>query len=145
MIGKYVCFIDADDWLDKDYIEKLIPNEGEKMVVCAFMYDTMETFLLNNIVRDRRNIEASLHLLIDHMAVCSPCCKIMRRDIIERNNIRFDVNVNVGEDMLFICDYFSARVYKIRTTSLPLYHYYVADNASLSHRIVDFKNDGICP
>lgn len=136
--GKYICFIDADDWVDKDYIESLLPTEGEDMVVCSFMYETMQSFFLSNVVRDKNNIETVLHLLLDHMAVCSPCCKIMRRDIIERNCIRFDVNVSAGEDMLFVCDYFSAGLYKIRTISQPLYHYYVADSGSLSHRIVDF-------
>lgn len=138
-VGKYICFIDADDWVDSNYIESLIPSDGEDMVICSFVKETMMPAFLSNIVRDKRNIEASLHLLIDHMAVCSPCCKIMRSDIIKRNNIRFDVNVSAGEDMLFICDYFSAGLDKIRTISLPLYHYYVADNASLSHRIVDFQ------
>ena len=136
--GKYICFIDADDWVDKDYIESLLPTEGEDLVVCSFMYETMQSFFLSNVVRDKINIETVLHLLLDHMAVCSPCCKIMRRDIIEENNIRFDVNVSAGEDMLFVCDYFSAGLDKIRTTSQPLYHYYVADSGSLSHRIVDF-------
>ena len=136
--GKYICFIDADDWVDKDYIESLLPTEGEDLVVCSFMYETMQSFFLSNVVRDKINIETVLHLLLDHMAVCSPCCKIMRRDIIEQSNIRFDVNVSAGEDMLFVCDYFSAGLDKIRTTSQPLYHYYVADSGSLSHRIVDF-------
>ena len=63
-------------------------------------------------VCDKNNIVAVLHLLLDHMAVCSPCCKIMRRDIIEQNNIRFDVNVSAGKDMLFVCDYFSAGLTK---------------------------------
>ena len=137
-VGKYICFIDADDWVDKDYIESLLPAEDEDMVVCSFMYDTKDVFHLSDIARDKQNIGKDLHILIDHMAICAPWCKIMRRDIIEQNNIRFDVNVSAGEDMLFVCDYFSAGLDKIRTISQPLYHYYVADSGSLSHRIVDF-------
>lgn len=137
--GKYICFVDADDWVEINYIENLIPGDGEDMVICSFVKETMMSAFLSNIIRDKRNIESSLHLLIDHMAVCSPCCKIISSDIIRRNNIRFDVNVSAGEDMLFICDYFSTGLDKIRTISLPLYHYYVADTASLSHRIVDYK------
>ena len=137
-VGKYICFVDADDWVNKDYLEKLLPTDDEEMVVCSFMYETMESFFLSNIIRDKNNIETVLHLLLDHMAVCAPWCKIMRRDIIEQNNIRFDVNVSAGEDMLFVCDYFSAGLNKIRTISQPLYHYYIADSGSLSHRIVDF-------
>ena len=138
-VGKYICFIDSDDWVDGDYIKKLIPNEGEEMVVCAFMYNTMEIFPLSDTVRDKHDVESVLHVLLDHMAVCSPWSKILCRDIIERNHIRFDVNLSAGEDMLFICDYFSVGLDKVRTISLPLYHYYVADNESLSHRIVEFK------
>ena len=137
-IGEYICFIDADDRVDCNYIERLLPINGEDMVVCSFMSDTMSTFYLSEIVRDKHNIGKNLHILIDHMAICSPWSKILRRDIIERNNIRFDVNVSAGEDLLFICDYFSVGLNKIRTISTPLYHYYIADNKSLSHRIVDF-------
>ena len=137
-VGKYICFIDADDWVNKDYIESLLPTEDEDMAICSFMYDTNEIFHLSDVVRDKQNIGKNFYALIDHMAVCSPCCKMMRRDIIEQNNIRFDVNVSAGEDMLFVCDYFSSGLDKIRTISQPLYHYYVADSGSLSHRIVDF-------
>lgn len=140
VVGKYVCFIDADDWVDKDYIKHLLPKEGEDMVVCSISYegDTNRNLCISDKIRNRKCIESTLHQMLDHMAVCSPCCKILRRDIIERNCIRFDVNVSAGEDMLFVCDYFSAGLDKIRTISLPLYHYYVADSGSLSHRIVDF-------
>ena len=139
--GKYVCFVDADDWVDKDYLKQLLPNEEEEMVVCSIRYEgnTNKNLCISNKKRNKECIESTLHQMIDHMAVCSPCCKIMRRDIIERNQIRFDTDVSAGEDMLFICDYFSAGLEKIRTLSLPLYHYYVDDNESLSHRIVDFE------
>lgn len=137
--GMYVCFIDADDWVDKDYLEQLLPVDGEDMVMCSFMYDTKEVFHISELVRDRQNIGKDLHILIDHLAICAPWCKVMRRDIIEQNNIRFDTEVSAGEDMLFICDYFSAGLDKIRTISSPLYHYYIADNESLSHRIVSFE------
>lgn len=138
-VGKYICFIDADDWVDKEYIECLLPVDGEDMVVCSFVNDTMENFHLSELVRDKQNIGKDLHVLIDHMAICAPWCKIMCRDIIEKNNIRFDVNVSAGEDVLFICDYFSTCLSKMRTISRPLYHYYISNNESLSNRNVDFK------
>lgn len=139
--GKYVCFVDADDWVDKDYLKQLLPNAEEEMVVCSIGYEgnTNKKLCISNKKRNKKCIESTLHQMIDHMAICSPCCKIMRRDIIERDQIRFDTDVSAGEDMLFICDYFSAGIENIRTISLPLYHYYVVDNESLSHRIVDFE------
>lgn len=139
--GKYICIIDADDWVDKDYLEQLLPENGEDMVVCSIMYEGKERryVSISDNKRDRECIESSLHFMIEHMAICCPWCKIMRRDIIERNNIRFDENVSAGEDMLFVFDYFSTGLKSVRTISLPLYHYYVIDNDSLSHKIVEFS------
>lgn len=138
--GKYICFIDADDWVDKDYIESLLPTEGEEIVVCSIVYEGNSGYklILWESLYQSNVLYKHLDYIIEQMSVCSPCCKILRRDIIEENKIRFDVNVSAGEDMLFVYDYFSAGLDKIRTISQPLYHYYVADSGSLSHRIVDF-------
>ena len=140
-IGEYICFIDADDWVDKDYLENLLPVNDESMVVCSLIYESnvSRELCLRNRKRDKECINNTLHQLLEHMAICSPCCKIMLRDIIERNNIRFDTKVSAGEDMLFVYDYFSTGLECIRTISLPLYHYNVVDNESLSHKIVGFE------
>lgn len=137
--GNYICFIDADDWIESNYLEYILPVDGEDMVICSFMCDSTEVFYLSDKVRDKFDIGRSLHVLIDHMAICAPWCKIMCRDIIEKNHIRFDVNVSAGEDVLFICDYFSTCLNKIRTISRPLYHYYISNTGSLSNKIVDFE------
>ena len=140
-IGKYICFIDADDWIDKDYLKQLMPADGVDMVVCSLKYEgeKIRHLCISDSQRNRKVIEDTLHQMLEHMVICSPCCKMMRRDLIERNNIRFDVKVSAGEDMLFVYDYFSVGLNKIVTISSPLYHYYVIDNESLSHKIVDFK------
>lgn len=138
--GKYICFVDADDWVDPNYIETLLPVNDEEMVVCSIRYEGVvrKPLIISERNRDRACIESTLHQMIEHMAICSPCCKILCRDIIERNDIRFDTNISAGEDMLFVYDYFSSGLNNIRTISEPLYHYYAADSTSLSHRIVDF-------
>ena len=82
--------------------------------------------------------QSSTDYMVKHMAVCSPCCKILRRDIIEENKIRFDTDVCAGEDMLFVYDFLSAGLDKVRTISSPLYHYYI-EKSSLSHHIVPFN------
>ena len=73
------------------------------------------------------------------MAICSPCCKMCKREILESNKIRFDTKVGSGEDMLFVYDYLATGLNTIRTISTPLYHYDVSDGGSLSHKIVPFE------
>ena len=140
-IGEFICFIDADDWVDCNYIESLLPMDDEELVVCSIAYEGNNNWNLTiwDGIYNHDNWAESLTFLIEHMAICSPCCKIMRRDIIEQNKIRFDTKVSAGEDMLFVCDYISTGIKCMRTISMPLYHYYVADTASLSHRTVDFS------
>lgn len=135
--GKYICFIDADDWVDKDYIKHLLPEEGEDMVICSIRYEGEESWILPLWHKDynSQDMSNSLNYIVEHMAVCSPCCKLLSRDIIERNNIRFDVDVCAGEDMLFVYDYIIKGVKRLRTISLPLYHYNIVES-SLSHRVV---------
>ena len=136
-IGEYICFIDADDWVDEDYIEKLLPTDGTEMTVCSIKYEGKNnnyTLPLWHKDYNNKNLCESLNYIVEHMAVCSPSCKIMKRDIIERNNIRFDTKVSAGEDMLFIYDYI-AGIQKMRTISFPLYHYNVVET-SLSHKVV---------
>lgn len=140
-VGEYICFIDADDWVDAGYIETLLPANGEEMVVCSVVIEEEEKYCLTICDKEYRHEDwaCSLNYLIEHMTICCPWCKIMRRDIIERYHIRFDVKVSAGEDMLFVYDYISTGLNSVRTISAPLYHYYVADNTSLSHRVVDFS------
>ena len=60
-VGKYVCFIDADDWVGKDYIKQLLPYEGEDMVICSISYegDTNR----NLCISDKKGIESVLRVL----------------------------------------------------------------------------------
>lgn len=137
--GKYICFIDSDDWVENNYLETLWPAENEDMVVCSITYEGKEKWELSlwDKKYNRADLRDSLNYIVEHMAVCSPCCKILRRDTIEENKIRFDTDVCAGEDMLFVYDYLSVGLDKIHTTSLPLYHYYV-EKSSLSHNVVPF-------
>lgn len=135
--GKYICFIDADDWVEKDYLQQLMPSADEDLVVCSIRYEEPEQWLLPLWHKDYDSTDLcnSLDYIVEHMAVCSPCCKIIRSEVIEKNNIRFDTKVCAGEDMLFVYDYMLMGVNSMRTISMPLYHYNMVES-SLSHRVV---------
>jgi glycosyltransferase involved in cell wall biosynthesis len=135
--GKYICFVDSDDWVDKDYLIKLTPKNGLDFVVCTITYEGKDKYVLplKECLYTQFNIADDLNYIVEHMAVCSPCCKIMHRDIIERNKIRFDTKVSAGEDMLFMYDYIAVCNGNFVSKYYSGYHYNVT-NQSLSHRVV---------
>ena len=137
-IGVYVCFIDSDDWVDSNYLESLLPVSGVDLVISSIKCegDQQEIIMLQDAIRTKSDIVDSFNKLLEHMSVCSPCCKIFKRDVIEKNNIRYNMNITAGEDMLFVYDYLSTEVSCIKTISAPLYHYWIINNTSLSHKVV---------
>ena len=138
--GTYICFIDSDDWIDKDYLENLKPKKGLDFVVCTLMYEEKDKWVLplKTMLYTQSNIADELNYIVEHMAICSPCCKIIHRDIIESNKIRFDTKVSAGEDMLFIYDYLAACNGKFASMYWGGYHYNVTSE-SLSHRVVPYN------
>lgn len=136
--GVYVCFIDSDDWVESNYLESLLPVSGVDLVISSIKCegDQQEIIMIQDAVRTKSGIVDNFNKLLEHMAVCSPCCKIFKRDVIEKNNIRYNMNITAGEDMLFVYDYLSTGVSCIKTISTPLYHYWIISNTSLSHKVV---------
>ena len=107
--GEYICFVDSDDYVSEKYIENLLIDDfdlsfgglvdvcGDKKIerpVCSEIqkyYDKdMYVKLLENSENDLFN---------------SPCCKLFKKSIIERNNIRYDESLHMGEDLIFNINY----------------------------------------
>src|SRR5699024_414016 len=70
----------------------------------------------------------------------SPCNKLYRTDLIKKNNIQFQIDVQLGEDLLFNLDYLNT-CQTIHVIQEPLYVYQHND-ASLSKQVYEnyFEN-----
>lgn len=115
--GEYICFIDSDDYIEKDYLELLYKSIIDNNSIYSFcLYDreyyisTKKEYILNNL---------------------DPQCwlKLIDRKYLIDNNIYFE---NIAyEDVLF-----SARLYistgKYSYVEKPLYHYRQRDNSLIS-------------
>lgn len=92
--GKYIMFIDNDDFIDKDYIEtfyKEIELRNADIIVGGYrrVSEKKELFKVRLTDTDW-----------DKYIVISPWAKIYRRDFIIENNIEF-LNYILGEDVYF--------------------------------------------
>jgi len=130
--GKYLCFLDSDDFVHPDYIKCLINNIKENTLsVCQ-----METFKNNPVLS--KNIKEKKEFNRDHFIYLSsmyllntPCCKLYNLDVIKANKIFFDTSLSLGEDLIFNLNYMQY-IDKIIVDMQKLYYYRKDDNLSLS-------------
>lgn len=90
--GEFVAFIDNDDFIDKDYLEKLLPRKGEDVVISGYRRPD-----------EKGNIVAQMQLTNTNWSkfmIPTPWAKIYRKDFIINNRIEFLDN-NIGEDIYF--------------------------------------------
>lgn len=109
--GKYLCFIDADDLLEIDYVKKLyngirISNQIDG---CLCSYKTINEVGVEEYYSFDMGIHNRDEILINALKRNTSCFalwnKIYKLSIIKKNNIRFNEQVTNGEDMLFACQY----------------------------------------
>lgn len=149
--GKYISFIDPDDTVDKKYIEEMliyIKKYCCDVVFCLakIVYPELnktcnikfknQKFLSNNFYKD-------FYLIIDYFH--TPWGKLYKKDIINKNNIKFPVEFITAEDQIFNQEYLKY-VKNYRFLNKNLYNYYVRKNNSASqnlsekHFLSDIKN-----
>lgn len=139
--GKYISFMDPDDWAEEKLFESLVGNaveNGSDMVVCGYK----RVFENGEIIRFKMNEEIIKiyktgiikYLKYDFLQFKHSFCvwnKLYRSDLIKNNKIKFDPQCSYGEDLLFNLIYlFHTNI--ISSTSKELINYYQRDG-SLSH------------
>ncbi len=157
--GEYVTFVDDDDYLENALIEKYVEAFSEWKDKAAFVtvgivmqnefnrnvedknlilesgygYLLGENYLLN------RSVASTLAWLKLFNFVTNKCYRLSK--IIDKN-IKFDSNVNVGEDLKFNLDYLLIDNGNIGMINIPLYHYVKRkeDGLSLKYHEDNLKN-----
>lgn len=118
--GELITFLDADDYLESDYLEKLVTLQMQyqtDLTMCEFT-----NFSPDEDKRDRREIlnkdlyaegEEAFKTFFPiflwngkKQRPGGPACKLYRRKIIRENNIIFNEDVHYNEDFLFNLWYF---------------------------------------
>lgn len=120
--GKYITFIDSDDWIDSQKIEKILKfiNKNNYDLIIYGYYDNYKD---NEIIRipkfdnkitfteNEEFIELKKMVFMREYGslkegksggiLCNTVDKIIKRDLLINNNIRFDTEIAISEDALF--------------------------------------------
>ena len=137
--GKFILFLDGDDWLENNCVEELYKTAIDKNadVVLYNAYkayeDKTETFntFNKNLIDDIKKNPIK-NLLLDNI---SPTIwsKFIKRSFIEENNIKFPENISYAEDLATVSNIFINNP-KIVFNENRLYNYYHRDN-SISNKV----------
>ena len=109
--GKYITFIDSDDFVAPDYLEKLNASaltNTEFVFSGIINYDSNEKkdiINLKNYSWDLFQENDFLNFLQQPLQT-SPCAKLYLRSIIEKNNLKFDNSLSYAEDKDFNLNFF---------------------------------------
>lgn len=144
--GDYISFVDSDDYISNDYIEKLVKIAIEKnsqIVVCGLTEVTPETEQKISIYKEMKERCKDITFpkkIEDYLLTFefnSACSQLISKELININNIEFNKNINYGEDMLFSLDcYINSK----KTYYLKQYGYYYIRNDNSAMGKVDTKS-----
>lgn len=131
--GKYIYWVDADDWIEKNAIELLVEKvekENLDIVGCNWYLSFLENERLMH-QPDFVSPEEGLKKLMHGIMRWNLWLFMTRRDLFQQNNIRFLPDMNMGEDMMVTIKLF-ALAQRVAYVDTPLYHYAQVNSESLT-------------
>lgn len=133
--GEYIIFPDPDDWVEPDYVEKLLLFREQyraDMVCTGYYVDTDHhcTPAPNSPEESMTQAEARRALLLSHGMKGFAWNKLYRLDIIRENQLRFLDDVGTTEDLDFSYRYLGYCQQIFHAPGVRTYHYYQRDGAA---------------
>lgn len=121
---KYVTFVDSDDWIDEDHLDNLFNNvEGTELCVCGWTHSEVKVHIQYN----NSNILDRDEILVKTLGMKESAGyvfnKLFLTKIIIENNIRFNSNYKISEDLLFCIEYITKIKHGVILKSANTYHY----------------------
>lgn len=102
--GKYIAFIDSDDWVKENFLQKLYEAiEDADISICGVIGQYFPVF---ERWEDHKLFFSQPHRYngIQYINFC--CNKLFKREILNNNGLFFEENISLGEDALFLNKYF---------------------------------------
>ena len=146
--GKYVYFMDADDWIETKFLENFVRNAVDTKRCCYENEDNDYDIIFQGFVREFSDgrkeesfaMDTDTSVMSKEEIICRlykehvygwSWCKLFRREIIEKHHVRFDESLRLWEDELFTSE-FLRYAENVRTVNSHMYHY-ICHEESIMH------------
>ena len=144
--GEYILFVDSDDYAAKDYftvLSEALAHEPPELLMFGYRnfggisaeWNT-GTFFENTEIEIAFRISNAMRQYL----FSSLLSKAFRRQIIAENGLRFDENLSIGEDQVFIFAY-AMHIRSIASIPDTLYYVDISGEDSLSRKRRDYLTD----
>lgn len=125
--GKYIWFVDSDDTIANNALQ----------ILSAAVKDNDDLIVFNRLLEEKYHIKSfddflKVHYFSYHLGF-EPWNKLYKREIIKLNNILFDTEEAIGEDLLFNISYYQY-INNIKFISEKLYNYIVREDSAMTTR-----------
>ena len=147
--GKYIIFPDPDDWVEPDYVEKLLEyrQQFDADLVCTGYFVDTE----NNCIPAKKDqlpmtlsgTEAQKALILPPQMGGFAWNKLYRLDVIRKHNLCFLDDVGITEDLDFAYRYLAFCRTVCFAPSARTYHYFQRDGAATRSGFSQRKLDSL--
>lgn len=145
--GKYICFVDSDDYVETEYLEILynIYQEYNLFPICGFVFHDEYSGVKPVEYRWSGGSEkvslGDAFRLYGELYLTALWNKLFINKIIKEKCVRFDTALSMGEDIKFTVEYLlKAGTEFVYVTDKMPYHYMKLNNTSL---MADFAKGGM--
>lgn len=148
--GEYICFFDADDFVDRETFSECIPRmkaSGADILIFGMSFDYEKNGQIvktnkkscNDALFDLQELDTYYHQLYTKNYITSMCNRIVKLELIREDNIRFNEKLTNYEDMEFGLRCFRpAR--RIQCVAGCYYHYMKRETPGASGRYSPMLN-----
>ncbi|QNG58478.1 glycosyltransferase [Bacillus sp. PAMC26568] len=130
--GEYVGFVDADDFIDKDYFltmyEAIIASQCDVVVSNIGSFANNQVSIINSPFPQDKRLDHHFirNEILPHFVktdnMNSVVNKMYRTDLIKKNRIEFPLNIALGEDGIFNMNFFKT-AYSVKFLNYSGYYY----------------------
>ena len=144
--GKYICFIDHDDYVEEDYLELLINSlklKNSDLAICEYrIIDNNHGERIKHVNKNDSYENVLIKALSKEFSYYALLNKLFIKSIIIDNNIKFGEGKFYGGDMDFALHYISC-INSVSLVEKPLYNYchHLGSESYRRELSKDFKNE----
>ena len=139
--GYYISFVDSDDWCEPDMFEKMYNVAEDKkidLVNIGYRIDKKNgkckyKEAVERFIDSKDNAEISK--IMSKLPLGYSVMKLYQKSIIDDYDIKFNENLSLGEDAIFVQEYI-LKINSIAAINEYSYHYVKCNSNSLSTRYV---------
>lgn len=140
--GEYIMFCDSDDCVAPDWCRCLLEAQTDEMLTMC-KYQIVDTEEMTERLLDREEeqkdgevvyIDRRDFIFYRDRGFFFPVNKLFIKSVVEEHNIKFPIEISLGEDLAFVLAYLKASKGNIRLIPNVLYYYRTTGQDSLSRK-----------